>query len=158
MNDLIDFVELLIEQSEKQSKTLRYCGIGVMLLTGTASCALLYVLLNSSENTFEISAVASMSITCLAALLILGYLSKLLLALSNAYSLRCGQMEDIKILLLSQNEDSIMLNDMVAALVSLRRGVLEEMVKTSIPENMLSELLPSLFSFSKGQKKKSETT
>jgi hypothetical protein len=67
-----------------------------------------------------------------------------LLSLGNAYSLRCGQLEDIKIILMLNKIQNLPLENGLKIVLSLQRDVMKEMVKLSLPDNFVQKFLDEL--------------
>ena len=132
------YIQKLIEETNSKSKKFRYLGFGIYLLSVLILVAMLYQLskkfclshLDIINGLFII--ILYLSIVSLGIFFV-----RSLLSISNAYSLRCGQLEDIKIILMLNKEKNVPLEDGLKIILFLQRNVIKEMIRLSLPDNFV---------------------
>jgi len=149
-----EYIQKIIDEDSGKGKRLRNWSYFTFVLSILAVAILFYISQKTISKPPEIVSSILFIVFCLLIISFSIFFVRSLLSLGNAYSLRCGQLEDIKIILMLNKLQNISIEDGLKIVLSLQRDVMKDMVKLSLPDNFAQKPLDKLSDKINGNAKK----
>lgn len=127
-------LKLLIDDNNKNAKKYRRYGF----FCAVAICVIAVIIAALFKSCFvKDNDVLSLKIVYIAfaiVFIVLAIAAKTSISIANAYSLRCGQLEDINLIIKLSKESILSLDDSLKIMLSTRRDFIRDMVNSSVPD------------------------
>ncbi|RLB04053.1 MAG: hypothetical protein DRG59_10840 [Deltaproteobacteria bacterium] len=139
-----EYIQKLIDENNLKSKKLRNWSYIAYVFSVLMVVVLFYLFQESISKPPEIMNSIFFIVFCLLLISFSVVFIRSLLSLGNAYSLRSGQLEDIKLVLMLNKIQNIPIENSLKIVLSFQRDVMKEMVKSSLPDNFIQKSLDKL--------------